>query len=217
MLCVLILYISGGTYSLKSTPNDILLRGSCRRNIFYIFRFAGGVWPRVWDHIGAILFTILAKKIIFSDEALFNLGGYVNKENCRIWGTENPNAYIETPTHPKRITVWCGFWSRSIIGPFCFENEQGEAITVNGVYYRAQLNDERRILATFGLNRTVLRVTQPKLHSVFCVLFLKIALAAAKLMSFGHAGAAIWHRWTIICGVLSKTSVIPTNQRQLTL
>ena len=43
------------------------------------------------------------KKIIFSDEAHFDLGGYVNKKNCRIWGTENP-------THPKRVTVWCGFW-----------------------------------------------------------------------------------------------------------
>ena len=35
---------------------------------------------------------ILAKKknnIIFSDEAHFDLGGYVNKQNCRIWGTEN--------------------------------------------------------------------------------------------------------------------------------
>ena len=30
------------------------------------------------------------KKIIFSDEAHFDLGGYVNKENCRIWGTKIP-------------------------------------------------------------------------------------------------------------------------------
>ena len=39
--------------------------------------------------------SILAKKIIFSDEAQFHLGGYVNKQNCRIWGTENPHAYME--------------------------------------------------------------------------------------------------------------------------
>ena len=42
------------------------------------------------------------KKIIFSDQAHFDLGGYVNKQNCRIWGTENPHAYIVKPTHPKR-------------------------------------------------------------------------------------------------------------------
>ena len=53
--------------------------------------------------------TFFVKKIIFSDEAHFDLGGYVNKQNCRIWGTENPHAYIEKPTHTKRVTVWCGF------------------------------------------------------------------------------------------------------------
>ena len=35
------------------------------------------------------------KKIIFSDEAHFVLVGYVNKQNCRIWGKENSHAYIE--------------------------------------------------------------------------------------------------------------------------
>ena len=59
--------------------------------------------------------AILAKKIIFSDEAHFGLGGYVNKQNYRIWGKENPLAYIENPTLPKRDTICCGFWSRDII------------------------------------------------------------------------------------------------------
>ena len=63
MLCVLILYISGGTYSLKSTPNDKifeklfmailftltffarnLLRGNRRRNTFRI-----SFWCQAWD------------------------------------------------------------------------------------------------------------------------------------------------------------------------
>ena len=34
-----------------------------------------------------------------------------------------------------RVTVWCGLW------PFFFENEQGEAVTVNGDRYRGMLND----------------------------------------------------------------------------
>ena len=33
------------------------------------------------------------KKIIFSDEAHFDFGGNVNKQNCRIWSTENPYPY----------------------------------------------------------------------------------------------------------------------------
>ena len=33
------------------------------------------------------------------------------------------------------------FWSRGIIGPFFLENEQGEAVAVNGDRYRAMLNE----------------------------------------------------------------------------
>ena len=55
------------------------------------------------------------KKIIFSDEVYFDLGGHVNKQNCRIWATEYLHAYIEKPTHLQRVTVWRGFWSRGII------------------------------------------------------------------------------------------------------
>ena len=35
------------------------------------------------------------KKIVFSDEAHFDLGGYVNKQTCRILGTKNLHAYVE--------------------------------------------------------------------------------------------------------------------------
>ena len=113
---------------------------------------------------------ILAKYFIFPGEAHFDLGEYVNKQNYRIWATENPHACIEKPTNPKWVTVWCGFWSRSIIGAKKLKS---------------------RILATFGFNKTALRATQPNLRAMFCALFLKIALSAAELMSFGQLGAAI--------------------------
>ena len=45
--------------------------------------------------------------------------------------------------------------------------------------------------------------------SMFCVLFWKIALSAAELMSFAHLGAKIWHCFPVICGVPSKISVTP--------
>ena len=98
------------------------------------------VWTTL-GNIATLLWKFLAKKIFFSDEAHFYLGGYVNKQNCRIWGTENPYAYLGKPTHPKRVTVWCGFWSRGIIRSFFLENEHGEALTVNGDRYRVMLNE----------------------------------------------------------------------------
>ena len=50
------------------------------------------------------------KKIILSVETYFELGGYVNKQNYRIWRTENPHVFIEKPTQTKQVTVWCRFW-----------------------------------------------------------------------------------------------------------
>ena len=83
--------------------------------------------------------TIFGKKIIFPDESHFDLGDYVNKQNCLIWGTETHNK--RQAAYPKRVTLWCGFWSRGITGPFYFENEQEEAVTVNSDRYGAILNE----------------------------------------------------------------------------
>ena len=83
------------------------------------------------------------RKSSFQMKLILLLAGMKHKQNCRIWGTENPHVYIEKLMHPKRVTVWCGFWSKFffIIGPYFFENEQGEAITVNGNRCRAMLNE----------------------------------------------------------------------------
>ena len=39
---------------------------------------------------------ILAKKIIFSDEIHFDLGGYVNKQNYHVWGTERAGYTLKS-------------------------------------------------------------------------------------------------------------------------
>ncbi|EFN79402.1 hypothetical protein EAI_09473, partial [Harpegnathos saltator] len=41
----------------------------------------------------------------FSDEADFHLDGLVNRQNCRIWGSENPRVIVEKQMHPQRVTV----------------------------------------------------------------------------------------------------------------
>ena len=49
---------------------------------------------------------------------------------------ENPRVISEKQMDPQRITVWCGFWAGGIIGPYFFENEAGQAATVNSARYR---------------------------------------------------------------------------------
>lgn len=81
------------------------------------------------------------RQIIFSDEANFWLNGYVNKQNCRIWADEQPQAIQELPMHPEKLNVWCGLWAGGIIGPFFFKNEANETVTTNGPRYREMISN----------------------------------------------------------------------------
>lgn len=84
---------------------------------------------------------LFPRQILFSDEAHFWLNGYVNKQNCRIWGEEQPEVYQERPLHPLKTTVWCALWAGGIIGPYFFKNAAGQHVTVNGERYRAMITD----------------------------------------------------------------------------
>ncbi|KZC08620.1 hypothetical protein WN55_11275 [Dufourea novaeangliae] len=81
------------------------------------------------------------KKIIFSDEAHFWLNGFVNKQNMRYWTATNPHVLHETPLHPQKVSVWCGFHAGGVIGSYFFVDENNRHVTVNGVRYRAMLEE----------------------------------------------------------------------------
>src|SRR5579872_6567962 len=66
----------------------------------------------------------------FSDEAWFHLSGYVNSQNMRMWSTDNPYVFTETPLHAQKIGVWLAVSRRRIIGPIFFD------FTVNAERYR---------------------------------------------------------------------------------
>ena len=68
------------------------------------------------------------------------MNGYMNKQNCRIWDDTNPCEIHQLQMHPEKVTVWCGFWSGGIIGPYFFQNEAGVAMIVNGERYRSISN-----------------------------------------------------------------------------
>ncbi|GFT75414.1 putative transposable element [Trichonephila clavipes] len=76
------------------------------------------------------------KRILFSDEALFCLNGYVNKQNSRISSEANPKVYVETPLHPEKLTgVLYG-----LVESF-FKDDEGHNVTVNGDRYRAMITN----------------------------------------------------------------------------
>ncbi|GBM07010.1 hypothetical protein AVEN_63457-1 [Araneus ventricosus] len=58
--------------------------------------------------------------IIFSDEATFHVSNKVNKHNCRIWGSENPQAVHEVERNSPKINVWCALSHDTVIGFFFF-------------------------------------------------------------------------------------------------
>ena len=99
------------------------------------------------------------KKIIFSDEAHFDLGGYVNKQNSIHWKADAPkmsHCLVRILVHGHNWAIFLRKWA-IVIGP-CWTNFCPQKLTRT---------------ATFGFNRTALHATQPKLHSMFCALFFK--------------------------------------------
>ena len=42
------------------------------------------------------------------------------QRNCRFWGSEKPNMYLEKPVHGEKVTVWAAMSSAGIIWPFFF-------------------------------------------------------------------------------------------------
>ncbi|GBM27181.1 hypothetical protein AVEN_9851-1 [Araneus ventricosus] len=83
--------------------------------------------------------------ILWTDEAHFPFQGSVNTQNCRIWARENPFQMHPLPLHYQKVTVWCGFTTAFIVGPFFFEEiGPSSPITcaVNGTSYESHLRNQ---------------------------------------------------------------------------
>jgi hypothetical protein len=63
------------------------------------------------------------EKVQFSDETTFHIGGAVNRRNVRIWGSENPHAFVEHSRDSHKVNVFCALYSQKAYGPFLFAEE----------------------------------------------------------------------------------------------
>ncbi|GBM69368.1 hypothetical protein AVEN_272186-1 [Araneus ventricosus] len=73
--------------------------------------------------------------IWFSDETYFNLDGFLNKQNWRIWGTENPDVAVRSSLYSPKVMVWAAISAKGIIGPFFREQ------TINAANYPGILDE----------------------------------------------------------------------------
>lgn len=78
----------------------------------------------------------IAQNLVFFDEAHVHLDGVPNRQNFRIWATENPNFVVEEPLHSARVTVLIGIGFHGIVGPFFFDGN------VTGPSYLAMIRDQ---------------------------------------------------------------------------
>ena len=79
------------------------------------------------------MLAILAKKIIFSDEAHFDLGGYASK--IVAFGAQKTRTHTLKIRRTQNDSLFAADFAslqRHNCANFLFENEQGEAVTVNG-------------------------------------------------------------------------------------
>lgn len=59
--------------------------------------------------------------ICFSDEATFHTSGHVHRQNCRVWGYENPHATHQVIHQSPKVNVWCALRKGQLFGPYFFD------------------------------------------------------------------------------------------------
>ena len=80
-------------------------------------------------------------RVWFSDESHFCLHSAVNRKSNVYWSDDKPCFVSERPLHSPKVTVWCALSSEGVIGPYFFENEAGDTVTVTQETYRTVLGN----------------------------------------------------------------------------
>lgn len=95
-----------------------------------------------------------AKKIMFSDQAHFHFNGFLSKQNCSIWGSENPHFSKERIMYLQRVRGFRQAVSSALIYKllFFFLKIRQDQLWQSLVYYNAlwkEKEKEKRIFVSF--------------------------------------------------------------------
>jgi hypothetical protein len=117
-------------FDLKLTPYTIpVLQHLKDSDVSQRFDFS------VWMTDNAEILT----NVWFSDESHFYLDQKLNKQNHRHWSDVRPNIFVEKSCHAEKVTVWAAINSTGIIGPFFFQDQDGNTETINSDCYLSLL------------------------------------------------------------------------------
>jgi len=89
-------------YVQELTPED------CDRRMEYVELMLG--WHDDWPKLFA--------NILWSNEAVFHIGGFVNRRNCPYWAAHDTEVTVEKMQNRPKVTVWCGMTATRVIGPY---------------------------------------------------------------------------------------------------
>lgn len=59
----------------------------------------------------------------FSKSGKFSLSGFVNNQDCRIWGSQRQQKVYEAPHNSPPVIIWCALSQTIVVRPYFLENE----------------------------------------------------------------------------------------------
>ena len=86
------------------------------------------------EHLNIVTDQVL-NNLLMTDEANFYLCGYVSTQHCWYWAFQNPQELFLRLLQSEEVVVWCGLTSSGMIGPYFFEDKEGNAVTVHSQRY----------------------------------------------------------------------------------
>ena len=79
--------------------------------------------------------------LLMSDQAHFHLNGMVNQQNCHYWTLENSRKLHTKPLHNPKVMVSCAVGKAAVIGPYFFEDNNGNTVIMNSESYTEMIKN----------------------------------------------------------------------------